>query len=520
MIYSTLVCAFSALALASPITKRQSGALVVTGAAGDLQPRREIRDLANNDFNQFSLYVQALQVIQEMDKTDPLSHYAIGAIHGWPAQAYDGVEGTTGVAGYCTHGSVLFPSWHRPYVALFEQAMSKAVNDLVPKYRDPAMDQAAATFRIPYFDWAVKPDNGPGFPEVMSSQNITIRTPAGNESISNPLYSYKFPSMPTELGQYWADDPMTVRYPVHSTNGPDTSNDNGDVTVFEHSVETNKAAVWKMFQNCNDYTQMASHSAEQNGSCISLESIHDGVHVDIGGGGHMNDPAVAGFDPAFMLHHANVDRLFALWQALYPDVYGASENFGSDANGGFWTTNSVRNWWTFNYTYPEFQASDVSAEAIRATVSSLYAPAPTPTVQSLVATNAAPSLDYVAQISAPMGALNGSYSIGLFFGAPATASDLSSWFSDPAYAGRANVFASSDMRMNNAVVNPSVPLTSALSAEVEKGDIKNLSEDEVKPFLKEKLQWRIAKADGTVVDKVEGLDIKVLGSDGSVAFDG
>lgn len=35
----------------------------------------------------------------------------------------------------------------------------------------------------------------------------------------------------------------------------------------------------------------------------------------------MQYPEVAGFDPIFWLHHANVDRIFALWQALYPDSY-------------------------------------------------------------------------------------------------------------------------------------------------------------------------------------------------------
>jgi tyrosinase len=35
----------------------------------------------------------------------------------------------------------------------------------------------------------------------------------------------------------------------------------------------------------------------------------------------MADPAVAGFDPIFFLHHANVDRLLSLWSALNPDVW-------------------------------------------------------------------------------------------------------------------------------------------------------------------------------------------------------
>lgn len=32
-------------------------------------------------------------------------------------------------------------------------------------------------------------------------------------------------------------------------------------------------------------------------------------------------PEVASFDPIFWLHHAQVDRVFAMWQALNPDSY-------------------------------------------------------------------------------------------------------------------------------------------------------------------------------------------------------
>lgn len=54
--------------------------------------------------------------------------------------------------------------------------------------------------------------------------------------------------------------------------------------------------------------------------------LHDGVHVWIGGawefnalgqpgdGGHMTFPSVSVNDPAFWLHHCNVDRLWAIWQ--------------------------------------------------------------------------------------------------------------------------------------------------------------------------------------------------------------
>jgi hypothetical protein len=53
--------------------------------------------------------------------------------------------------------------------------------------------------------------------------------------------------------------------------------------------------------------------------------LHDGIHVWVGetwanntNGGHMSFPAVAVNDPVFFLHHANVDRLWAIWQRKTP----------------------------------------------------------------------------------------------------------------------------------------------------------------------------------------------------------
>lgn len=37
--------------------------------------------------------------------------------------------------------------------------------------------------------------------------------------------------------------------------------------------------------------------------------------------GHMGPPVVAAFDPIFWLHHANVDRQMALFQAVFPTTY-------------------------------------------------------------------------------------------------------------------------------------------------------------------------------------------------------
>ena len=40
-------------------------------------------------------------------------------VHGRPYIPWDNVSGANN-EGYCTHSSILFPPWHRPYLALFE----------------------------------------------------------------------------------------------------------------------------------------------------------------------------------------------------------------------------------------------------------------------------------------------------------------------------------------------------------------------------------------------------------------
>ena len=62
------------------------------------------------------------EVMQKEDQSLTLSSFQIGGIHGLPNVAWNGVRGISGWAwgGYCTHGSVLFPTWHRPYMMLYE----------------------------------------------------------------------------------------------------------------------------------------------------------------------------------------------------------------------------------------------------------------------------------------------------------------------------------------------------------------------------------------------------------------
>lgn len=54
-----------------------------------------------------------------------------------------------------------------------------------------------------------------------------------------------------------------------------------------------------------------------------INGVHGSVHVRTGG--DMGSVPTASYDPIFYLHHANVDRLWAQWQASHPGALPVSE---------------------------------------------------------------------------------------------------------------------------------------------------------------------------------------------------
>lgn len=189
--------------------------------------------------------------------------------------------------------------------------------------------------------------------------------------------------------------------------------------------------------------------------------------------------------------------------------------FHKDTTGDFWTTNAVQNWsTTFHYTYPEFADSDGSAAAIRSYVNNLYGPSATATAGSSKRTAAPEPVEnvaravptssvaasngslyqYVANINTTRYALNGSYSVYLFMGEPAS-EDPSTWLLAENLIGTQGIMAQPNMTAN-VVVAGSIPLTRSLTAQVACGALSSLSEADVIPFLQKNLEWRISGPEG------------------------
>jgi tyrosinase len=542
--------------------------------------------------NQFTLLILALQQFEAQANTQATSYYQISGIHGVPRQNYNNVgqcSTCSGADGYCTHDSVLFPAWHRAYIALFEQEFLSVVNSIANSWPTSGaattkaqMQQAASTMRWPYWDWAAAPPNGGNnFPNMVSAPTISVSGPTGQETIKNPFFKYTFndPSnMHYSPFTIWKN---TLRYPTSDTASA-TSQEASCVSAFNNIRASLQDQLYQLFSTCKDYLHFSNdHAGSSSTSCSnSLEGIHNTVHTTTGGvpstsvktAGHMYYLSTAAFDPVFWLHHTNVDRIFAMWQTINPNSYGASQTaphntwtiaqgttqnadspltpFYKDSGSTFWTTNGVQNWAnTFHYTYPEFADSDGSSAAIQSYVKKLYGPSatatagsskrtamPDPAIQGgplggviptgappipkgfgsalpgLVASNGS-TYQYVANIKAPRYALGGSYYVFVFMGPPAS-EDPSTWIFDQNLIGPMGVLSQDGMQSKDVLTTASIPLTRALTGKFDSGVLGDLSQMIVAPFLENLLEWRILGPDGTSVnpDNVPGFELSVYAS--------
>jgi tyrosinase len=304
-----------------------------------------------------------------------------------PYRAYDRVELTnassTEDGGYCSHSSLLFATWHRPFLALFEQVLYGHVQAVASKLSEPDKDKyvsEAKTFRLPFWDpFALDPSsNGPD--DFIRSKAFSDKPPLVNANLTkyiisdkkppvNPLYKFKFPAD--------ADNLDSDTGPLGP--GATTLRTARDLEVLRNQIEpSGRSRLWTALNTVktfNAYTTDVWTSGTRDYD--SLEGTHNTVHAYVGQ--TMGSIQVSAFDPIFWLHHANIDRLFAIWQVMNPDSYldetlqahGVRSNhmlkarqlvnnqtalwpFRKSANDkDYWTSEAAKATTTLGYVYPE-----------------------------------------------------------------------------------------------------------------------------------------------------------------------
>ena len=355
----------------------------ITGCGSGVVDRRSVDDLQTNHADVFNMFLLALQGMQNVTENDDLSYFQVSGIHGYPFvpwQEDPGFVPANRNRGYCTHSSAIFTTWHRPYLLLLEQLLCDQARTIAEQFQgdDAARYQAAAEeVRLPYWDWSSRSTQS-RIPASVKQSSISVNTPNGEANIPNPLFSYRFLSP----------------QPQDSGLGTQTVRGSSDDQLFG-SFDSRRQATLNLFTD-SAYNQFSS----------DVENIHNTVHVQIGG--NMVFVPRSAFDPIFYLHHANVDRLTAMYQAIRPGVsltpQRRSPTFALGGAGpddlstplypfrhpdrNLWTSNDVssaESIFAYGYSYPEvpqgLSTQDLQAFATQK-VNELYAPQPAFQAQS------------------------------------------------------------------------------------------------------------------------------------------
>jgi tyrosinase len=335
--------------------------------------RRSLRELQDawdaGDRRPLEDVVRAWRGIQALPPDDPQSFFVLGGFHGEPFQLREAVDALSPTdryaywGGYCHHGNVLFPTWHRVYVRQLELALQRIVPGVMLPFWDPTDAASLAQ----------------GLPRVLTDESFVL----DGQPIRNPLKSFVLPE-PVQDGYpgdqlHGEQQPYfkprgyeTVRYPLSGLMGPkdraqterhnrchtdparNTADLNANVRTWLHGgaptptqPDPHGIGIYAGFIRCLDapnYTVFSNTtSAEAWNSAgqpfaVPLEDPHNHIHLAVGGfdlpalagggapsgrisgaNGDMGENNTAALDPIFFFHHCNIDRMFWLWQQRHPD---------------------------------------------------------------------------------------------------------------------------------------------------------------------------------------------------------
>lgn len=201
----------------------------------------------------------------------------------------------------CQHQSWYFPPWHRGYLIALEAQVRAAVVSL----------GGPADWALPYWDY-FGPDNEFTMPPAFGQQYLPDGTP-------NALYV---------KARYGPDGDSNIFIPTAAgIKAHPKAHPNDPNLVYAEVTQTCMSS--DLYTGTDAATLppgfggSATGFSHDGGTSGNLESNpHNIVHAYIGGSapggvtdGLMSDPGLAALDPIFYMHHCNIDRMWAVWNA-------------------------------------------------------------------------------------------------------------------------------------------------------------------------------------------------------------
>ena len=232
-------------------------------------------------------YALAMRELDKLPISNRNSWKFLGAIHGFDPQQWAGLglirpndpvpaDLTNDTYGnQCQHGSWFFLSWHRGYLFSFEKIVAAKVKELT-----------GDDWALPYWNYLDRSNsNARRVPDAFLADKLPDGT-------ANPLKKY-----PRRPG-------LTMLQPGPRDAFSLAAQDEDDFLVG------NDGSIGYGGGITGDFAQFSGSTGDVE------NNPHNTVHRLIGGNnGFMADPILAGLDPIFWLHHANVDRLWQAWMS-------------------------------------------------------------------------------------------------------------------------------------------------------------------------------------------------------------
>ncbi|KAI1099645.1 common central domain of tyrosinase-domain-containing protein [Jackrogersella minutella] len=184
--------------------------------APDMPVRLRLSTLASSDDPlirmQWTLFILALERFKALPVENKLSYFQIAGIHGYPETSWDGAPPPKDPTApgedffYCAHNSITFPTWHRPYMLLYEKQLWHHMKEIIKswvkitQFEAEKWNEAADTWRLPYWDWAQRQTYNDEFslPEVFTKDTVKLYGPLAYDTeykkpYPNPLWGFENP---------------------------------------------------------------------------------------------------------------------------------------------------------------------------------------------------------------------------------------------------------------------------------------------------------------------------------------
>ena len=240
-------------------TLKATGALTFSGSlpglsialAQNTPPLRRSLGEMKSTDPDLETYREFVTTMKQRDPNNPVSWVGFADVHG-SGQEFN----------LCPHSNWYFLPWHRGYLRMYEEAVRALTNN--PK------------FALPYWDWT----KDRKMPRSFSDEKIN--------GISNPLF---------------------VKDRAKN--------------IFDDEIVGKK--VMKNIYSALDFEYFGSSRAEfqndsnpkwikRQGTAAPLEfTPHNNIHVQVGG--PFMPFASSAQDPIFLMHHCNIDRIWAVWNS-------------------------------------------------------------------------------------------------------------------------------------------------------------------------------------------------------------